>query len=324
MKKEIKIIITIIMGFLLTSGALKIFEIPSNYLVYEAIVKSVERNNQNVYFEFYGDYKDEENEILNKYSFTEYDGITADYVVESIKVGDTIKVTVEEKNKNGNFDYILIQKAENNGNIIFDSIEYYRNHNMNLRIIFVPTIIVIFLFLIIMCFVDFDKKNTLSKFLIKYPKWIFSLFIVAILFGSIVPILFTILLSIGKLPLNTYHFSYVFYIFLILGFFGLICFLRIGIKYDSNNYYIYQLFKKTKKINKADIEKVLIDMTGNKKNKSGVYCKNKQKIIEISFELNYYLSKKYFIDSLKANDVKFVKLILDKNGKEIEKEIPIF
>ena len=125
MKKEIKIIITIIIGFLLTSGALKIFEIPSNYLVYEAIVKSVERNNQNVYFEFYGDYKDEENEILNKYSFTEYDGITADYVVESIKVGDTIKITVEEKNKNGNFDYILIQKAENNGNIIFDSIEYY-------------------------------------------------------------------------------------------------------------------------------------------------------------------------------------------------------
>ena len=110
MKKEIKIIITIIIGFLLTSGALKIFEIPSNYLVYEAIVKSVERNNQNVYFEFYGDYKDEENEILNKYSFTEYDGITADYVVESIKVGDTIKITVEEKNKNGNFDYILIQK----------------------------------------------------------------------------------------------------------------------------------------------------------------------------------------------------------------------
>ena len=149
MKKEIKIIITIIMGFLLTSVALKIFEIPSNYLVYEAIVKSVERNNQNVYFEFYGDYKDEENEILNKYSFTEYDGITADYVVESIKVGDAIKVTVEEKNKNGNFNYILIQKAENNGNIIFDSIEYYQNHNINLRLIFIPTIIIISLFLII-------------------------------------------------------------------------------------------------------------------------------------------------------------------------------
>lgn len=323
MKKEIKIIITIIMGFLLTSGALKIFEIPSNYLVYEAIVKSVERNNQNVYFEFYGDYKDEENEILNKYSFTEYDGITADYVVESIKVGDTIKVTVEEKNKNGNFDYILIQKAENNGNIIFDSIEYYQNHNINLRLIFIPTIIIISLFLIIMFFVDFEKSNNISSFLIRNPKWQFSFFAVATLFGSVIPIIFTFLLLIGRLFFNTYQFSFVFYIFLVLGIFGLICYFRTGVKYDSSNYYFYQLFKKTKKIGKRDIEKVLIDMTGKRKNKSGLYCRNDQQIIGITSELNHYLSKKYFINSLKENGTKFTKLVLDNNGREIEKEIKL-
>lgn len=324
MSKFIRPFILFALGLLLSFGAFKIFKISGDYITFERKVESVEKNNQNIYFEFYDDYKDKETKVYNKYSFTAYEGVDVDYIVNNIKIGDTIRVTADIKNINGNFKYILIQKVEKDENVVFDSIEYYRNHNMNLRIIFVPTIIVIFLFLIIMCFVDFDKKNTLSNFLIKNPKWQFSLFIVAILFGSIVPLLFTILLSIGKLTLNTYQFSYVFYIFLILGILGLICFLRNGIKYDSNNYYIYQSFKKTKKINKADIEKVLIDMTGNKKNKSGVYCKNKQKIIGISFEFNYYLSKKYFIDSLKANDVKFVKLILDKNGKEIEKEIPIF
>ena len=64
-------------------------------------------------------------------------------------------------------------------------------------------------------------------------------------------------------------------------------------------------------------------MTGKRKNKSGLYCRNDQQIIGITFELNHYLSKKYFINSLKKNGTKFTKLVLDNNGREIEKEIKL-
>ncbi len=319
MKKFVLPFVIAIFGFLLTLGALKIFEIPSNYLSYERIVEKVERNNQNLYFEFLEDYKDKENMIPNKYSFTEYDGVKADYVEDNIKVGDLIKVTIEDNN--GAFTYKLLQKVEKNGNVIFDSIEHYQNHNMNLRFIFIPFIIVISLFLIIMCYIDFEKNNTISLFVIRFPKWVTSFFIFSILLGSVIPLMFTILLLVGNLSFDTYQFSYIFYLFLILGVFGLLKVLLTGIKYDSNNYYIFRMFRKTKKIDKNEIGKILFDRTGNRKSKSGLYDKKNQKIIDYSFELNYYLSKEYFINSLRKDGVKFVELVLDKKGKEKENEI---
>lgn len=158
MNKFIRPFILFALGLLLSFGAFKMFEISGDYITFERKVESVEKNNQNVYFEFYDDYKDKETKVYNKYSFTAYEGVDVDYIVNNIKIGDTIRVTADIKNINGNFKYILIQKVEKDENVVFDSIEYYQNHNMNLRIIFIPTIIVIFLFLIIIVLLTLTRK----------------------------------------------------------------------------------------------------------------------------------------------------------------------
>lgn len=279
------------------------------------------KKDQNVYFEFVDDYKDEETKVHNVYSFTEYKDVKADYVVDNICVGDSITITIE--NISGNFTYILIDKIEKNDIVIFDSIEHYQNHNRNLRLIFIPSIIILSLFLIVMCYLDFEKNNTASKFIIRNSKFTASFFIFSILLGTVIPVMFSVLLIIHKISLELYKYSFVFYLFLLLGILGITVFLLNYIKYDSNYYYIRTTFKKQIKINKCDIEKVLFDKTGNKKSKSGLYTKNDKKIIEYSFELVYYLSKEYFIRSLKENGTKFVELVLDNKGVEIEKEIKL-
>ena len=324
MKKYVRVIVIAVVGFLLVLGALKMFNIPSDsdYISYERIVKNVERKNQNIYFEFVNDYKDESNKTPNIYSFTEYSEVKADYVYDNIKVGDTIKVTVE--NNSGNFKYKLLQKVEKNGTMIFDSIEHYQNHNRNLRLIFIPAIIIISLFLIILSFIDLEKNNSVEAFIIRYPKWILSLFIFSILIGAVVPIMFTIVFLTGKMHFDLYQYSFIFYLFLAVGILGIISFFSTYIKYDSNDYYIHQMFKKTKKIGKKAISKVLFDKTFGRKNKSGLYDKDNIRIMKLNLELHYYFSKDYFCQSLVKNGVEFLNLIKDENGEDKEEKIAIF
>ncbi len=318
MKKLYAIIVGIV-GMLLVLGAFKLFEIPNDYITYDRIVEKVERNKQNLYFVFKNDYKDEKKKIPVDYSFTQYEGVSADYVEENIKPGDSVKVTVI--NNVGKFKYTLLQKVEKDGVVIFDSIEYYQQHNMNLRLIFIPSIIVISLFIIIIIFVELGKNNTATAFIIRQPKWILSFFIFSTLVGSIIPIMFTLVLLNGKLAFQTYQYSYLFYLFLVLGILGIVSFFMTRIKYDSNNYYFYYLFKKVKKLGKKEIKKVLFDKTRKKKNKSGFYGENDQKLLSFTIEFKFFFSNELFINSLIRNGAKFVVLELDENGAEKETQV---
>jgi hypothetical protein len=169
-----------------------------------------------------------------------------------------------------------------------------------------------------MIFVELGKNNTDTAFIIRQPKWILSFFIFSTLVGSVIPIMFTLVLLNGKLAFQTYQYSYLFYMFLVLGILGMASFFMTRIKYDSNNYYFYYMFKKVKKLGKNEIKKVLFDKTRRKKNKSGFYDENDQKLLSFTIEFNFFFSNELFINSLIRNGAKFVVLELDENGAEIE------
>ncbi len=134
--------------------------------------------------------------------------------------------------------------------------------------------------------------------------------------------MFLIVYLSGNMPYQTFIYSYVFNLFLALGIFGLICFVREKLVYDGESYYVHSMFKKTKKIKKTDIKSVVIDRVNKgKKNKSGVYNIKDERIFMFTFGLIYCLRKELFIKSLILNNVKFLELVLDSKGKIIEKEV---
>lgn len=314
MNKFVKAFVIIIIGLLLSLGANNIFSHEENYITNTKVVEKINHNAQNIYFTF------ENDDTI--YSFTEFENVTSEYILENINVGNTLIITTE--NNIGEFKYTLIRKMEKNDNVIYDSIEYYKIHNQNLKLIFIPSIIIITLFLAIISLIKFGTKNTINNFTIRASKTEFNIFVFFSLVGFIVPLMFSILYFSGNMPSNTYSFSYIFYIFLILGILGLIAFAKEKLVYDGEYYFIYSPIKKVRKINKLDIKSIVIDKVNKgKNNKSGVYNRNDERIFLFSFDLLYCLKNEFFTGSLIINDVKFVELELNDKGEIIEKEVKI-
>ncbi len=157
MNKFIKAMIIIILGLLLAIGANNLFSTPNNYVTNTKVVEKINHDNQNIYFNFQND--------KFTYSFTEFGDVSSEYVLDKISIGDTIIITTEENV--GDYKYTLIQKIEKNGEVIYDSVEYYKIHNKNLKIIFIPSIIIITLFFVINCFIKFGVKNNIDKYIIE-------------------------------------------------------------------------------------------------------------------------------------------------------------
>jgi hypothetical protein len=315
MNKFIKLILIIIIGSFLALGANNLFAIPEDYVSSTKIVEKINHQKQNIYFQF-------ENDSVN-YSFTEFGDVTSEYILENINVGDELIITTE--NNVGDFKYTLIQEVEKNGNIIFSSVEYYQNHNRNLKLIFIPSIIVITLFFSMISFIKFGTNNVIDNFTIRQPQLIFNFFVFSTLVGFVIPLMFSIIYFAGKMPYQTYMFSYIFYIFLILGFIGLLSFSREKLVYDGENYYVYSMFKKVKIINKSDIKSIVIDnVNKGRKHKSGVYNKSDERIFLFSFGLLCCLKNELFINSLILNGVNFIELELNNKGEIKEKEIKLW
>ncbi len=315
MNKYVKALLIIITGLLLSLGANHIFSIPDNFVTTTKVVEKINHDNQNIYFIFQND--------KITYSFTEFGDVSSEYVLDKITIGDTIIITTEDNV--GEFEYTLIQKIEKNGTVIYDTIELYKIHNRNLKLIFIPSIIIISLFLAISCFINFGIKNNINKYIIRAPKIIFNLFAVSTLIGFVIPLIFLIIYLFGNIPYQTFIYSYVFYFFLVLGILGLFVFAKEKLVYDGEYYYVHSMFKKIKIINKSEIKSIVIDRVNKgRKNKSGVYNIDDNRIFMFSFSLIYCLKKKVFIQSLIFNNVKFLELVLNSKGKIIEKEIKIF
>ncbi len=314
MNKYVKALLIIITGLLLSLGVNHIFSIPDNFVTTTKVVEKINHDNQNIYFIFQND--------KITYSFTEFGDISSEYVLDKINIGDTIIITTEDNV--GDFEYTLIQKIEKNGTVIYDSIELYKIHNRNLKLIFIPSIIIISLFLAISCFIKFGIKNNINKYIIRAPKIIFNFFAVSTLIGFIIPFIFLIIYLLGNMPYQTFIYSYVFYLFLALGILGLFIFSKEKLEYDGEYYYVHSMFKKIKIINKSEIKSIVIDRVNKgRKNKSGVYNIDDNRIYMFSFGLICCLKENVFIQSLIFNNVKFLELVLNSKGKIIEKEIKI-
>ncbi len=316
MNRYIKCMFIAIIGIFICLLFNNMFEIPNDndYVSTMKIIEKIERNEQTIYFTFTDD-------DVN-YSFTEYDETSCEYVLGKVKVGDEILITTEKDI--GKFVYTLIHEIYKDGNLIYSSIEYYKNHNHNLKLIFIPTVIIICLYLVISCFLDLEKNNTINYFIIRQPKWIINFFVTFMLLGIFPPIIFTILYISEKMPYRTYEFSYLFYFFLIFGLFGLFTSINQKLIYDGEKYIIFTQFKKKKEVYLVELSYLLIDRVNKgKKSKTGIYNKQGKKIFSISFELLHCLHNRYFLNSMYNKDICFYELIKNQKGETIKRKIKI-
>ena len=139
---------------------------------------------------------------------------------DNLKEGDIVKIIVEDNY--GKFKYTIIYEMQYQNNVIFNIMEEYSVLGHNNKIVFISFFSSMLLYVVFLCFYKGkEEDNTISDFEILRPNWE-KIFFIGNIFGGIGFIIpFSILYLLKMCDVEYFKFSFVFYIFVILGIFGI-------------------------------------------------------------------------------------------------------
>lgn len=254
-KLAIIVVLTFIVGILLMTMNNK-----ANYVNFEYEIEKITHKDRGIYLTFCGDETNKQQSAGVNIEYVIYEFNVDLSVLSDIQVGDIVKFTVEDNY--GKFDYTIIYEMEHDGKILFNIMEKYSELDANNKIVFISFLSCMILYLVVLCIYKGKiRENTITDFVITNPTWQKYLFI-GLAIGSLGFILpFSLLYAFNKCEFDYFCYSFVFYIFLLLGIFGIYVCFKEKFVFENETFSYHKLFAKTKSAHTSNIKKVLLSRT---------------------------------------------------------------
>lgn len=271
-----------------------------NHINFERKIESLDFQEKGLYLKFIND--------DTQYVFYEFNDIKYD-MFKQFQFGDEVIIAVEDDYQK--YDYAIIKKMIYNNELLFDSSEYYYNHNMHITNVFAPTSIALIITYLLICIFSIKRVdklkcniNTKFHFIINNKNGVVQFGIVFAVFGLISFIMFLIQYLLTIVDYDFFCFGYVFIFFAILGSVIIYLALREQFKFDKETY-TYRHFFRKQSIKVQDVRNVQInlDALGTVK-KVIFYDKNGKKAISF-FDNGRAFIDGVFISSLKEYRISY-------------------
>lgn len=276
----------------------------NNYLAFEYKVETITRVDNDLHITFYDDETQEQEKSGKNIVYTIYGHQVDLTLLDHIKEGDIVKITVEDNY--GKFKYTIIYEMQYQNNVIFNIIEEYSVLGHNNKIIFISFFSSMLLYVVFLCFYKGkEENNTISDFEILRPNWE-KIFFIGNIFGGIGFIIpFSILYLLKMCDVEYFKFSFVFYIFVILGIFGIYVSARQKFVYKNETFTYHRIFRKQKNVSISEVKYILIIPPKHRRGiaKIEFYNQNNKKLMWFGLDFNIFkdgllekVCKKYSID----------------------------
>lgn len=234
----------------------------SNYINFDYEIESINYKDNDLYLTFIGDESIKQREEGISITYVIYEHKVDLSLLEEIKVGDNVGITVEDNY--GKFKYTIIYEMEYKGDVLFNITEYYSVLEYNNKIVFISFFLSIIGYLIFLCFYHEEEKiNKPNDFIIKNPLWqkyFFIGFIVGSL-GFIIP--FTTLYIINLCDFDYFVYSFISYFFLLPGIFGVYVCVKEKFIFQNQVFTYHKIFGKTRSVKVSQIKIILVKPNDN-------------------------------------------------------------
>lgn len=230
-------LICLVISLFITFGSMP--DSQSDYLFFEKTIENIELKDEALHFDF----EDDE----TQYIFYEYGTITFEDL-SNLSIGDSVDIYVV--NDYQKFNYAIIYKLIMDGQVIYDSIEYYYHYDISVVNVFAPTSIALLLTYLFIFIFSIKTKTEETKiedtidFIIKNPYSQISTGAVFSVFGLVTFLCFLIQHLSGLISIDLFNFSYVFLFFIILGLLIIYASIVECFKLENGKYIYQHLFRK--------------------------------------------------------------------------------
>lgn len=276
----------------------------TNYISFDYKIESIRKADNNLYITFFEDESKEQIDSGKNIVYTIYGHQVDLNLLNHIQEGETVNITVEDNY--GKFKYTIIYELKYNNEVIFNIMKNYSTLQYNNKIVFASFFCSIILFLVFLSiYKEKRKTNTINDFIIHRPLWEKYLFIGSIFgaLGFIIP--FTILYILKLCDIEYFKFSFVFYIFVVLGTFGLYVTIKEKFVYANETFTYYRVFGKPRSAKLSEIRKVTIKLGENRRSPGKVLFldDNNKKVIWFTLDFNLFVDD-LFENVCKKNKIK--------------------
>ena len=303
-KSNIVKVVSIIVFSIIISVLVLSLNNKNNYLDFEYKVETITKVDNDLHITFYDDETQEQEESGKNIVYTIYGHQVDLTLLDHIKEGDIVKITVEDNY--GKFIYTIIYEMQYQNNVIFNIIEEYSVLEHNNKIVFISFFSSMLLYVVFLCFYKGkEEDNTISDFEILRPNWE-KIFFIGNIFGGIGFIIpFSILYLLKMCDVEYFKFSFVFYIFVILGIFGIYVSSREKFVYKNETFTYHRVFGKQKNVLISEVKYILIIPPKHSRGiaKIEFYNYDNKKLMWFGLDFNIFkddllekVCKKYSID----------------------------
>ena len=256
-KSNIVKVVSIIVFSIIISVLVLSLNNKNNYLDFEYKVETITKVDNDLHLTFYDDETQEQEESGQNIVYTIYGHQVDLTMLDHIKEGDVVKIIVEDNY--GKFKYTIIYEMQYQNNVIFNIMEEYSVIGRNNKIVFISFFSTMLLYVVFLCFYKIKQNNnTIYDFVIYRPFWE-KIFLIGSIFGGIGFIIpFSILYLLKMCDVEYFKFSFVFYIFVILGILGIYVWARQKFVYKNEAFTYHRAFGKQKNVSISEVKYILI------------------------------------------------------------------
>ena len=234
----------------------------SNYINFDYEIESINYKDNDLYLTFIGDESIKQREEGISITYVIYEHKVDLSLLEEIKVGDKVNITVEDNY--GKFKYTIIYEMEYKGDVLFNITEDYSVLEYNNKIVFISLFLSIIGYLIVLCFYhEKERENKPTDFIIRNPLGLKYFFIGLIVGGLGLIIPFTTLYILNLCDFDYFVFSFIFYIFVLLGMFGVYVCVKEKFILQNQVFTYHKIFGKTRSVKVSQIKIILIKPNDN-------------------------------------------------------------
>lgn len=289
----------------------------TNYLNFEYKIESIDYREKGVYLTFFDDETKEQKEANVNIEYVVYHSNVNTETLRDLKAGDLVNITVEDNH--GTFTYTIIYEMKYNNDVLFNIMKEYSELDINNAIVFISAISSIIIYLIFLCvYKEEVRQNKVTDFVIKNPLWEKYLSIGTIVgaMGFILP--FSFLYVLGKCNFDYFAFSFVLYIFIILGSFGTYICVKEKFVLQNQTFTYHKIFGKTCSVKVSQISHVNLVL-----NYIGRLCKVEFYDYKNQIALSFVDDGRSFTDDLFMNACKLYRIPVKVDDSRVKKQTEI-
>ena len=234
----------------------------SNYINFDYEIESITYEDNDLYLTFFGDESIKQREEGISITYVIYEHEVDLSLLEEIKVGDKVNITVEDNY--GKFKYTIIYEMEYKGDVLFNITEDYSVLEYNNKIVFISLFLSIIGYLIFLCFYREEEKiNKPNDFIIKNPLGL-KYFFIGLIVGSLgFSIPFTTLYILNLCDFDYFVYSFISYLFLLPGIFGVYVCVKEKFIFQNQVFTYHKIFGKTRSVKVSQIKIILVKPNDN-------------------------------------------------------------